>query len=167
MMREIENDCKLNYFYISSTFPDPAKFICVCVCVCEWKTLLIQKRILRQFKFVSQSDRRKMPAGYFEEKKNARSCNPGTRLFTHQKKFFRGCRISPAAYQSYAVIGEHTRPARKETFFSNQSINVAFFFFILFTRFFSIALKQKKKIFFHFLLLSFLLDLTSCWLIFL
>lgn len=155
MMREIENDCKLNYFYISSTFPDPAKFICVCVCVCEWKTLLIQKRILRQFKFVSQSDRRKMPAGYFEEKKNARSCNPGTRLFTHQKKFFRGCRISPAAYQSYAVIGEHTRPARKETFFSNQSINVAFFFFILFTRFFSIALKQKKKFSF-----------TSCYFLF-
>lgn len=157
MMREIENDCKLNYFYISSTFPDPAKFICVCVCVCEWKTLLIQKRILRQFKFVSQSNRRKLPAGYFEEKKNARSCNPGTRLFTHQKKFFRGCRISPAAYQSYAVIGEHTRPARKETsLFSNQSINVAFFFFlILFTRFFSIALKQKKNFSF-----------TSCYFLF-
>lgn len=162
MMREIENDCKLNYFYISSTFPDPAKFICVCVCVCEWKTLLIQKRILRQFKFVSQSDRRKMPAGYFEEKKNARSCNPGTRLFTHQKKFFRGCRISPAAYQSYAVIWEHTRPARKETFFSNQSINVAFFFIYFIHSLLLNCFETEKKIFFHFLLLSFLLDLTSC-----
>ena len=129
MMREIENDCKLNYFYISSTFPDPAKFICVCLCVCEWKTLLIQKRILRQFKFVSQSDRRKMPAGYFEEKKNARSCNPGTRLFTHQKKFFRGCRISPAAYQSYAVIGStHAQQERKPFFLINQSTLRSFFF---------------------------------------
>lgn len=149
----------LYFFHI----PDPAKFICVCVCV--WmENVAYPKRILRQFKFVSQSDRRKMPAGYFEEK-NARSCNPGTRLFTHQKKFFRGCRISPAAYQSYAVIWEHTRPARKETFFLiNQSTLRSFLFYSLAS---SQLLWNRKKIFFHFLLLSFLLDLTSCWLIFL
>lgn len=130
-------------------------FACVCVCVCEWKTLLIQKRILRQFKFVSQSDRRKMPAGYFEEKKNARSCNPGTRLFTHQKKFFRGCRISPAAYQSYAVIGStHAQQERKPFFLINQSTLRSFFLF------YSLASSQllwnrKKKFSF-----------TSCYFLF-
>lgn len=126
-----------------------------CVCVCEWKTLLIQKRILRQFKFASQSDRRKMPAGYFEEKKNARSCNPGTRLFTHQKKFFRGCRISPAAYQSYAVIGStHAQQERKPFFLINQSMLRSFFLF------YSLASSQllwnrKKKFSF-----------TSCYFLF-